>query len=98
MNKTAILTIALLSAAPIMAAPPQGIATEATRAANAEVAAELPIADQTDFENANRGFLAKIAGDKILNEDGSVAWDSRQFDFMQGDAPDTVNPSLWRQG
>ena len=98
MNKTAILTIALLSAAPIMAAPPQGIATEATRAANAEVAAELPIADQTDFENANRGFLAKIAGDKILNEDGSVAWDSRQFDFIEGPAPDTVNPSLWRQG
>ena len=96
-------TNALLAAAatlPLLLAntPPEGVATEATRAANAEVAASLPIADQTDFENANRGFLAKIPGDKILNEDGSVAWDSRQFDFMQGDAPDTVNPSLWRQG
>ena len=78
MNKTAILIVALMSAAPILAAPPVGIATEATKAANAEVAASLPIADQTDFENANRGFLAKIPGDKILNEDGSVAWDSRQ--------------------
>ncbi|WP_417621025.1 alkyl/aryl-sulfatase [Parasphingorhabdus sp.] len=98
MKKSAILIAALLSAAPILAAPPQGVATEATRAANAKVAASLPIADQTDFENANRGFLARIADDQILNEDGSVAWDARQFDFMQGDAPDTVNPSLWRQG
>ena len=73
MNKTAISMVALILAAPIQAAPPQGIATEATKAANAKIAASLPIADQTDFENANRGFLAKITDDKILNEDGSVA-------------------------
>jgi len=97
MKKSAILIAALISAAPIWATPPEGIATEATKAANAEVAAELPIADQSDFENANRGLLAKIPGDKILNEDGSVAWDSHQFDFITGAAPDTVNPSLWRQ-
>lgn len=97
MNKTAISMVALILATPIQAAPPEGVATEATRAANAGIAASLPIADQTDFENANRGFLAKIAEDKILNEDGSVAWDSRQFDFITGAAPDTVNPSLWRQ-
>ncbi|WP_323799409.1 alkyl/aryl-sulfatase [Parasphingorhabdus sp.] len=97
MKKSAILIAALISAAPIWATPPQGIATEATKAANAEVAATLPIADQSDFVNANRGLLAKIPGDKILNEDGSVAWDSHQFDFITGAAPDTVNPSLWRQ-
>ena len=97
MKKTAILIAALMSAVPICAAPPEGIATEATKAANAKVAAELPIADQTDFENARRGFLAKIEADKILNEDGSLAWDSRQFDFIDGAAPATVNPSLWRQ-
>jgi len=97
MKKSAILIAALMSAAPIWAAPPEGVATTATKAANANVAAELPIADQTDFKNANRGFLAQIPGDKILNEDGSVAWDSRQFDFITGAAPDTVNPSLWRQ-
>ncbi len=97
MNKTAISMVALILATPIQAAPPEGIATEATKTANAGVAASLPIADQTDFENANRGFLAKIADDNILNEDGSVAWDARQFDFIEGAAPDTVNPSLWRQ-
>lgn len=76
--------------------PPIGIATEATRQANAAMAARLPLASQTDFENANRGFLAKLE-EPILNEDGSVSWDVNRFDFIKGDAPDTVNPSLWRQ-
>jgi alkyl sulfatase BDS1-like metallo-beta-lactamase superfamily hydrolase len=97
MMKVALSILALVAATAAEAMPPVGIATEATKAANASVAANLPIADQTDFENANRGFLAQIAGDNIFNEDGSVAWDSRQFDFIEGAAPDTVNPSLWRQ-
>lgn len=61
------------------------------------MAARLPIADVTDFENAKKGFLAKI-DEPILNEDGSVSWDPAQFDFIEGNAPATVNPSLWRQG
>lgn len=95
-KKTLIMMLSL----PLLIAnsPPEGVATEATKQANAAFAAKLPIADQTDFENANRGFLAKIEGKQILNDDGSVAWDADQFDFIKGDAPDTVNPSLWRQG
>lgn len=80
------------------AAPPTGVATEATQRANAAVAARLPLNDDADFVNAKRGFLAAIEDEQILNVDGSVAWDVGQFDFIQGDAPDTVNPSLWRQG
>ncbi|MEW4467745.1 alkyl sulfatase dimerization domain-containing protein [Parasphingorhabdus sp. JC815] len=89
-----------LAAAPLLIAanqPPEGSATQATKSANAKVAARLPLADQTDFENANRGFLAKIEGDRILNEDGSIAWEIGQFDFIKDAAPDSVNPSLWRQ-
>ncbi|VAV99388.1 Alkyl sulfatase and related hydrolases, MBL-fold metallo-hydrolase superfamily [hydrothermal vent metagenome] len=93
----AISIAALTIATTVYAAPPEGVATEATKRANAEVAARLPISDQGDFENANRGFLAKLEK-PILNQDGSVAWDMHQFDFIKGDAPDTVNPSLWRQG
>ena len=97
MRKLIFFAGTLLLATVAHAAPPEGVATEATTKANATVAARLPIADQTDFQNARKGFLAKI--DKpILNEDGSVSWDPNQFDFVQGDAPDTVNPSLWRQG
>lgn len=97
MKKTMASFLALAIATTAYAAPPEGVATEATKKANADFGARLPIADQTDFENANRGFLAKIE-EPILNEDGSVAWDVNQFDFVKGDAPDTVNPSLWRQG
>lgn len=97
MKKIMTSFLALAIATTAYAAPPEGIATEATKKANADFGARLPIADQTDFENANRGFLAKIE-QPILNEDGSVAWDVSQFDFVKGAAPDTVNPSLWRQG
>ncbi|XOV84427.1 MAG: alkyl/aryl-sulfatase [bacterium] len=97
MKKIVISLIALFVITSAHANPPAGVATAATKKANAEFAARLPISDQTDFENANRGFLARIE-EPILNEDGSVAWDPDQFEFLKGEAPDTVNPSLWRQG
>ncbi len=77
-------------------APPIGEATDATAAHNAAVAEALPLADQRDFEDARRGFLAKLDND-ILNPDGSVAWSVKEFDFLQSAPPATVNPSLWRQ-
>lgn len=97
MKKIVLSLSALLCASALQAAPPVGVATEATKKANADVAARLPIADQTDFKNARKGFLAKI-DTPILNEDGSVSWDPNAFEFIAGAAPDTVNPSLWRQG
>lgn len=78
------------------APPPQGAASEQTAAQNARVASELPLTDTADFENARRGLLAQLDGD-ILNDDGSVAWSIPEFDFLNQEAPDTVNPSLWRQ-
>lgn len=90
-----------MAAAPLLFAlagntPPTGEATDATTAHNATVAESLPLGDQTDFENARRGLLAQLEGD-ILNLDGSVAWSVEGFDFLKGEAPDTANPSLWRQ-
>lgn len=73
-------------------------ATESTKAANAAVLKQLPFSDQTDFENAKKGFIAEIPGGVIKNDKGRAVWDITQFDFIKGDAPDTVNPSLWRQG
>ena len=82
---------------PIPAPPASGEASEATTAANRAVADRLPLNDQGDFEDASRGFLAAIVGDAILDEDGNTVWSIPQFDFLQGEAPATVNPSLWRQ-
>ena len=77
-------------------APPAGIATEATKAANAALAARLPLDQQSDFDDATHGLLAQIQDD-IVDENGKVVWSVHAQDFIDGPAPDTVNPSLWRQ-
>ncbi|WP_419997142.1 alkyl/aryl-sulfatase [Streptomyces boninensis] len=55
------------------------------------------LTDRTDFEDADRGFLAGPLERQITTEDGRVAWDFDDTAFLDGDCPDTVNPSLWRQ-
>ncbi|RKE19692.1 alkyl/aryl-sulfatase [Streptomyces sp. TLI_171] len=57
----------------------------------------LDYSDRTAFEDADRGLIAKPATDTITTADGSLAWDFRATDFLAGDCPDTVHPSLWRQ-
>ncbi|QJW35009.1 MBL fold metallo-hydrolase [Cellulosimicrobium protaetiae] len=56
----------------------------------------LPFSDTRDFEDANRGLVAAIEA-PVLADDGTVLWDNSTYDFVTGEAPDTVNPSLWRQ-
>lgn len=80
-----------------LAPPAAGVATEATISANANLASRLPMADTSDFDDAQRGRIAFIEDDAILNADGGVVWSIPQFDFITGEAPQTVNPSLWRQ-
>lgn len=73
-----------------------GDATPTTVAANAQFEQSLPLADQQDFEDAKRGFIARPEG-KILAADGkTVLVDFDAFKFVEGKAPATVNPSLWR--
>ena len=67
-------------------------ATSATRAAQAAVAASLPADDGHDFALARRGFLGSIQ-----DADVRGAWSQRPFAFLEGERPDTINPSLWRQ-
>jgi len=59
----------------------------------------LPFSDKQDFENAQRGFIAKPETLTIKDKDGNIVWDLEPYkDFIALDkpAPDTVNPSLWR--
>ena len=72
-----------------------GDAMPATQAANAQMAKELNLADQQDFEDAKRGFIARPTG-QIKGADGSVLIDFDAYGFLEGQAPATVNPSLWR--
>ncbi len=71
-------------------------ATEATRTAHKVLRDELPFDDDVDLDLAERGFLAPLP-DAVTTQDGGPVWDARRFDFVTGEAPDTVNPSLWRQ-
>ncbi len=72
-------------------------ATEATAAANAAVADALDIGNPRDFEDATRGLIASADPLIIRMDDGTIVWDSSSYDFVEGEAPASVNPSLWRQ-
>ncbi|KQR10995.1 alkyl/aryl-sulfatase [Cellulomonas sp. Leaf334] len=57
----------------------------------------LPFADRQDFEDATRGLVGRREPNVVTAQDGTVLWDNASYAFLQGDAPETVNPSLWRQ-
>jgi alkyl sulfatase BDS1-like metallo-beta-lactamase superfamily hydrolase len=68
-----------------------------TKAHNAAVAATSPFSDTRDFDFAAQGYVGTLADPLIKAADGRVVWDLNAFSFLEGGAPDTVNPSLWRQ-
>jgi len=74
-------------------------ATPATRAAIDAFAATLPMHDRQDFDDARHGFVGRSTERQIRAADGRVVWDLDAYEFMRdADAPETANPSLWRQG
>lgn len=58
----------------------------------------LPFEDQQDFEEAKHGFIAAPPYRKIMNDQGGVAWNMDNWDFLlQGQDYDSIHPSLQRQ-
>ncbi|MFJ2058240.1 alkyl/aryl-sulfatase [Streptomyces sp. NPDC087908] len=57
----------------------------------------LPFEDTTDFDNADRGFIGALTPGVVESAQGRVVYDSDAYGFLQGECPDTANPSLWRQ-
>lgn len=78
------------------AAQAGGDVTATTQQANEAVAGTYDLADARTFEDAKRGFIAAPKG-QVKNAADEVIWDFDSFAFVQGKAPPTVNPSLWRQ-
>jgi len=66
-------------------------------AANRELTQDLPLGEQKDFDNARRGLIATPDALQIRADDGRVVWDMQEYAFIDAEAPDSVNPSLWRQ-
>ena len=62
-----------------------------------EPAPTLDLADKTDFENANRGFIGHLDPPTIKDDEGNNVFDSQAFAFLSDPAPESVNASLWRQ-
>ncbi|WES63824.1 alkyl sulfatase dimerization domain-containing protein [Microbacter sp. GSS18] len=62
-----------------------------------ELRDRLPFDDTRDVAAVERGFLGTLADPVIHDAEGNAVWDAAAYDFIDGDAPDTVNPSLWRQ-
>jgi alkyl sulfatase BDS1-like metallo-beta-lactamase superfamily hydrolase len=57
----------------------------------------LPFDETEDFERVKRGLIAKAENLVIKNDKGQIVWRLDELEnILQGDAPDTVNPSLWR--
>jgi alkyl sulfatase BDS1-like metallo-beta-lactamase superfamily hydrolase len=54
--------------------------------------------DTSDFDDADRGFIARLEPGVVRAADGRVVWDNDTYSFLSGDCPDTADPSLWRQG
>ena len=65
-------------------------------AQHARLLESLPFEDEQDLEDAARGFIDRLDPAVIRAEDGRVVWDNDSFAFVTGDAPVSVNPSLWR--
>lgn len=81
-------------------------ATLATATANHGVAAAMAFDDDGDLDRATRGLIAQLETGRIEWE-GRMVWDTATHDFCRSADhahpeftahPDTVNPSLWRQG
>ncbi|MFM7786251.1 MAG: MBL fold metallo-hydrolase [Gammaproteobacteria bacterium] len=71
-------------------------ASEATTRANRAFGESRALEDQTDFEEARRGLVASDPAVEIRGANG-VRWSPTDFAFIEGEAPASVNPSLWRQ-
>lgn len=57
----------------------------------------LDFDDTRDFELADRGFIATLENSKVTTEAGAPVYDFGAYGFLRGEAPGSVNPSLWRQ-
>ena len=87
---TACLAQSVIAADAPVAASPQ------TTASNAAVLKQLPFTDRTDYESVTKGLIAPFKG-QVKDAAGKVIWDIQAYDFLAKDqAPESVNPSLWR--
>lgn len=67
-----------------------------TKKVNNQVKEALPFENTKDFDDARKDFIGTWDHVKVDTEDGHAVWDLEDYKFIEGEAPDSVNPSLWR--
>ncbi|MDN5746025.1 MAG: MBL fold metallo-hydrolase, partial [Nocardioidaceae bacterium] len=72
------------------------LATDHVVQDNHAVPDELAFDDRRHYEDADRGFIATRENPQIVDSAGKVVWDLSAYEFLDGEAPESVNPSLWR--
>ena len=98
-SRSALAVVAIclgLQACAQQVTAPAGVASPVTVAANQAFSDGLPWADESESALASQGFIATLKDTKILGADGRVVFDAAAYDFAEGPAPGTMNPSLWR--
>ncbi|KAF5536308.1 hypothetical protein FMEXI_10403 [Fusarium mexicanum] len=71
--------------------------TQTTIDQQEQVLQSLPFGEKADFVNAERGLKGRMKHNIVKNADGKVVWNNDAYRFLDHDAPDSANPSLWRQ-
>ncbi|KAI9718464.1 MAG: hypothetical protein M1828_006709 [Chrysothrix sp. TS-e1954] len=61
-----------------------------------DVQSSLPFDDTEDFDNSQQGFQSRLDPNTVKNADDDIVWNNDAYKFLDQDAPDTANPSLWR--
>lgn len=90
------LPLLLGAPAPDIAKDTAAKSSESTGAVYAAVRKELEFPNRRDFEFAERGFVATREDPLIRDASDKVVQDLSAYGFVKGEAPATVNPSLWR--
>ncbi len=67
-----------------------------TRTVSANHSVSVP-RDDSDFERARRGLVARHPDPALRDSRGRIVSDAGAYEFLRANPPATVNPSLWRQ-
>ena len=96
LKNVAFLMLTLAASAQACATSVAPSASAYTREHNAAMYQQLNFNDKRDIEDAKRGFIATINPLLIKNDNGKTVVNLENWSFLKDEAPDTVNPSLWR--
>jgi alkyl sulfatase BDS1-like metallo-beta-lactamase superfamily hydrolase len=97
-NNYRFLILLVIFLVPMQGASAQGgkSATSFTEQINTAEYHRLDFSDSIDYREALRGLIAPFEGGVLVNNKQVPVANLDAYNFIQGEAPSTVNPSLWR--